>query len=185
MTSIEELQTRITRALDRIAYRVEGFDPLAQSAPVEVPETAAAPEPQAADPAELAQLRDALEDERLTNAQLTERVRVLREKVGNEQAELREQIEAQREGMARLDADLQRLRQANDALRRANDALREANARGVGEPHLINKAMLAELEALRAARAAEAAEVELIHNALIPLLGGAVRAADPQKEVTE
>ncbi len=43
---------------------------------------------------------------------------------------------------------LQRLKRINDQLRQNNQALREANEDGVGDPHLINKAMMTELEAL-------------------------------------
>lgn len=77
------------------------------------------------------------------------------------------------ESMARLDDDLQRLRKANDQLREVNTALREANEAGVGEPHLINKAMLSELEALRAARATDAAEVHAVLSKLEPMLAQA------------
>ena len=107
-------------------------------------------------PAELDRLREALEDERPANAQLDERVRDAARAAGNaDAADLREQVARSAKALAQLDSELQRLRQANDACARYNAALREANAQGVGEPHLINKAMLAELEALRAARSAE------------------------------
>ena len=46
----------------------------------------------------------------------------------------------------------------------------EANEEGVGEPDLINKSMLAEIESLRAARAADLAEANIILGALTPLL---------------
>ena len=49
-------------------------------------------------------------------------------------------------------------------------ALIDANAEGVGEPHLINRAMLAELEGLRAARATDVAESSAILAALVPLI---------------
>ena len=55
-------------------------------------------------------------------------------------------------------------------LRDTNEEMRGALADNVGEPHLINKAMLAELEALRADRAAEQAETHTIIAALAPLL---------------
>ncbi|MCE8523716.1 hypothetical protein KBY23_00425 [Ruegeria pomeroyi] len=75
--------------------------------------------------------------------------------------------------MSRLDGDLQRLRKANDQLRKALSDLRAANEAGVGEPHLINAAMLAELEALRAQRATDAAEVQAVLSKLGPLLTSA------------
>lgn len=206
MTQIDEYQARITRALERIAKGVDMWDPSPTAAPVTLPveETApadvmdsaaeemtvapiaAAPE-EGVDAEEMARLREALEDERLANAQLEERLRGLRAQLesggaGEDSAALQEQLEAQRESLGRLDAELQRMRQANEALRRSNEALREANAKGVGEPHLINKAMLAELEAIRAARAAEAAETKLVMDVLDPLLAQASGATGEARE---
>jgi hypothetical protein len=40
----------------------------------------------------------------------------------------------------------------------------------VSEPHLVNKAMLAELEALRATRSADAAEMDAILEELTPII---------------
>ena len=77
---------------------------------------------------------------------------------------------AQAEALATLDGDMQRVRHANDALRKSNAALREANEAGVGEPDLINKAMLAELESLRAARALDMSEAGAVLARLEPLL---------------
>ena len=79
--------------------------------------------------------------------------------------------------MAELDAEIQRVRKANDGLRELNDALRVANEAGVGEPHLINKSMMAELEALRAARSIDVAETTAIIEALTPLINEAEGAA--------
>jgi hypothetical protein len=81
------------------------------------------------------------------------------------------------ERMAQLDLEVQRVRKANDDLRASNQALRAANEAGVGEPHLINKAMMAELEALRATRAADVSETNAIIDALTPLINDAEGAA--------
>jgi hypothetical protein len=81
------------------------------------------------------------------------------------------------ERMAQLDLEVQRVRKANDDLRASNQALRAANDAGVGEPHLINKAMMAELEALRATRAADVSETNAIIDALTPLINDAEGAA--------
>ncbi|WP_164658880.1 hypothetical protein [Tropicibacter sp. Alg240-R139] len=86
---------------------------------------------------------------------------------------LRAERVSQADVTTQLDKDLQRLRKANDQLREANAALREANEAGVGEPSLINQAMLAELEALRASRATDAAEAKAILSRLEPLLAQA------------
>lgn len=154
MGQIEEFEQRITAALDRIG---QGMGAL--GAVTDKP-----------DDGELDTLKTALEDEKLANAQLEERIKALHEKYDETLAALKKSAEDQADATRVLDADLQRLRAANEQLRASNTALREANEAGVGEPHLINKAMLAELEALRAARATDVAETRAIVNALTPLL---------------
>lgn len=170
MSDIEDLQRRIIAAMDRIGA---GAERLAEAGA-------------GAD----AGLAEALEEEKLANGQLRERLRALGEKHAAELAEaqaqaadtaeldaLKEELAGQKQAMAALDTDLQRLRIANDQLRLSNAALREANEAGVGEPHLINKAMLAELEGLRAARAAESAEAAAILARLGPLVTAAAGQA--------
>jgi|TARA_R100000049_G_C1890019_1_gene43416 chromosome segregation ATPase len=173
MTQIDELQSRIARALDRIAL---GVDHLAPPAPL--PEPAAAPLPEDAPPPpageDLEQLTAALDEERMANAQLEARVKLLHARLADgADAGLREQIAVQRDTMAELDGALQRLRQANDMLRRSHEDMRAALEAGVGEPHLVNQAMLAELESLRAERDAERVEARAVLGALEPLLSGA------------
>lgn len=215
MSQIEELQSRLTAALERIDAGLDGL----AAAPAEAGE----PDPG---------LAVALEEEKLANAQLEERLRVIKSKHQEEidaltsahaealaavttaheeemasaksaheaaaaalKADHAAQVEAlsakvadsaeldrlqaelasQNEALARLDMDVQRLRQSNDQLRDSNEALRKANEEGVGDPHLINKAMLAELESLRAARATDTAEAGAVLARLEPLLA---RAAD-------
>lgn len=169
MSQIEELQSRITAAMARIG---SGVELLSQ---------------QGGGSAEAERaLAEALEEEKLANAQLEERLRGVKVKHDAELQALRAELEkpsatdalqanldAQAEAMTRLDGDLQRLRQANDQLRDSNAALRAANEAGVGEPHLINKAMLAELEGLRAARATDVAEASAVLARLEPLLADA------------
>ncbi len=159
MSEIEELQRRITAAMDQVAF---GLEKLAAT-------------PAGPDPETLSQL----EEERTANAQLQERVRTLRQKSDGEATALREQLEESEARMAQLDIELQRVRRANSQLSDACVALREANAEGVGEPHLINKAMLAELEALRAARAADVAEASVILASLQPLVDAATDTPKP------
>lgn len=150
MSDIDELQRRITAAMDKIADTVGGME--------------------ARSGEDTAALNTALEDEKLANAQLNERVRKLGEQQDAAISEAKATAHAAEARTAALDLELQRLRQANDQLRQSNDALRTANEAGVGEPHLINKAMMAELEGLRAARAADIAEASSIIGALSPLL---------------
>ncbi len=160
MSQIEDLQSRISAAIDRIGAGVEAL--------------AAVPASTEPDPDMVAQL----EDEKLANAQLEERLRTLRARQESELEGLKSELNRQSEAMARLDMDVQRLRAANDQLRDSNAALRAANEKGVGEPHLINKAMLAELEALRATRATDVAEAEAVLSKLEPLLAAAGRAEE-------
>jgi biopolymer transport protein ExbB/TolQ len=162
MSDIDELQRRITAAMDRIASGIGDMG------------TAGANDGAA--------LSTALEDEKLANAQLTERLRGLRARFDTVVDEAKQAGEAAHSRTVALDLELQRLRKANDQLRQSNAALRTANAEGVGDPHLINKAMMAELEALRAARAADVAEVTSIIGALTPLLGP---SETPQEEDTD
>ena len=169
MSDIDELERRITAAMDRIGQGIEALSSVST-------------EQASADPEELQRLQGSLEDERLANAQLEERVRAIKLKQETKVAALEKEVEEQRAGMARLDADLQRLRKANDQLRESNQALRRANESGVGEPHLINKAMLTELEGLRAARAADASEAQAILNGLAPILAAAAGSGDENGE---
>lgn len=159
MSDIEELQGRVMAAMERASRGLEKLAVLKEDGP---------------------DYAQQLEDERLANAQLTERVKALKDRLETEtadvqakldaaQAELARAAEAQAR-MAKLDVELQKVRRANAQLSNACAALRDANAEGVGDPHLINKAMLAELDALRAARAADFAETDAILSALTPLI---------------
>ena len=68
------------------------------------------------------------------------------------------------------------MRRTSAALRDQLAALRVSQAAGVGEPHLINKAMAAELDALRAERLTEVAEIDEILAALDPHIAEAEHA---------
>jgi len=217
MSQIEELQSRITAAMDRISAGVETVSAsggavrdtasdMAYEAALEAAQKAVA----------------ALEEEKLANAQLQERLKSIRtrhqeeldalrgdldrsqeiEALKSEIASLRADLEdssaaevlqgeldqqrsemdTQAGAMGRLDMDVQRVRQSNDQLREANAALREANEAGVGEPHLINKAMLAELEGLRATRATDVAEASAVLARLEPLLANATHLQEGEGE---
>lgn len=156
MSEIEELERRITAAMDRIGQGLEAL----QSGG-------------SADEGELDKLKQQLEDEKLANEQLKERVKTLKARTDAAQDEI-DKIKADHaDGLAKFDKDLQSLRTANEQLRENNKALREANEAGVAEPHLINKAMLAELEGLRAARAADRSETQAILSELSSALDAA------------
>jgi DNA repair exonuclease SbcCD ATPase subunit len=163
MNDIAELERRIAYAMERISKGIEALDRAAPAAGA----PAAAP---VADAAEVAGLKQALEDERLANAQLEERLRTLRQKQDLHTARAEAEMEAMRNALRTLDAELSRLRKANEQLQMSNAELRAANEQGLGEPHLINKSMMAELDSMRAARLVDLAEAKAIRDALQPLL---------------
>ncbi|WP_299376790.1 hypothetical protein [uncultured Tateyamaria sp.] len=150
MSEIDTLQQRLTAAMDRISTGLGAVGSTSN--------------------ADADALQAALEDEKLANAQLQERVRKLSDQQAGAAAAAEAAASQAQARVAELDLELQRLRKSNDQLRESNMALRAANEEGVGEPHLINKAMMAELEALRATRAADVAEASSIIGALTPLL---------------
>ncbi len=161
MSNIEDLQARITAALERLA---RGVDSLGAGSATDV-----------------AALEAQLEEEKTVTAQLEERLRTLKEKHAAELHAVRGQTQDTRAKVDALDLELQRLRKANTALREANAALREANEAGVAEPDLINRSMLVELEALRAARSADAAEASAILSALTPILNAGDAPQDTEE----
>ncbi|WP_353472154.1 hypothetical protein PVT71_12715 [Salipiger sp. H15] len=170
MSQIDELHSRITRALDRISTGVEMLGSV--------------PQGEGTGDGEASALRTALDEERMANAQLEERVRQLHAQLeggddaSGEAEALAARLEAQRGAMAALDGELQRLRQANDMLMRSQAEMRAALEQGLGEPHLVNQAMLAELESLRAARGAEEAEARALIAGLEPVLAAATKTED-------
>ncbi|WP_238366663.1 hypothetical protein [Mesobacterium pallidum] len=167
MSEIEELERRISAAMDRIARGIEAIEPAEPAAP-------------AADPQDLDDLRTALEEERLANAQLESRLNAIHGRHATEKAALQLQATEARGALAALEVEMQRLRRINAQLAENNAALRAANEAGVGEPHLINTGMRTELESLRAARSADRAETQAILDVLTPM----VEAATAENEET-
>lgn len=150
MSDIEELQRRITAAMDRVAVGLDGLGT----------DTGA----------DTTELEQALEDEKTVNAQLSERIRALTQRQDADLAAANAQADIVTGRLTEMDTELQRLRSANNALRQSNEDLRQANEAGVGDAHLINKAMMAELEGLRATRAADVSEMNTIIDTLTPLI---------------
>ncbi|HHC29692.1 MAG TPA: hypothetical protein ENK80_03885 [Rhodobacterales bacterium] len=156
MTQITDLQARITAALDRIGQGLEALE-----------RPAAADAGQAG---EIARLTSELEDERTANAQLEERVRAIREKQDSAVETLASEVDRLRALLEEEEAAVSRLGRVNAELRANSAALREAMAQGLAEPHLVNKAMMAELEALRAAQGADRAELDAVLGEIAPLI---------------
>jgi chromosome segregation ATPase len=149
MGQLEELEQRITAAFSRISAGVVALS--------------AAPAAGADDAA-------TLQEERMANAQLTERLRALHEQGDGTAADLRAQVDSLTQALDAQGLDVQRLTGTVAQLREDLRRLREAAEQGIVDPALINRAMMAELEALRATRAAEANEMNDILSALGPIL---------------
>lgn len=172
MNEITELERRLTAALERIGAAVDGLAAGSVGAPGQAAAPAAAP----AVGEEAARLSAALEAERSANAQLNERVRAIRERQETTVAALERRIEQMTRQLDAQGIEMARMKKANIGLRETVRALRAAQESGVADAHLINKSMLAELEALRAARTAEMAEMAEILDELSPLIRGDANA---------
>lgn len=152
MGQIDELEQRISSALDRIGQGLEG---VAQS-----DETPAS-----------AEVMAELDAERDANAQLEERLKALRERTSANTVQLEQKVERLQAQLTASEAQTAKLRGLNDRLQHAVEHLRRQNESMVGDPHLVNKAMMAELEALRSARAGDVAEMDAILSEMKPLVG--------------
>ena len=162
MGQIADLEQRIAAAFARIAAGVEAL----QAAPA----TMAEPPPTAADTGEVVRLQAALDEERMAHAQLAERLKMLRDQDAKSQTALTAEVSTMTRQLDAQGLDVQRLSGTVAQLREELRRLREAAEQGMADPQLINRAMLAELEALRATRAAETTEMADIIAALTPIL---------------
>lgn len=168
MHDIAELERRITAALERIDRGVAGL--LAPVGPDQAP-TAFLPE------SDFAKLNEDLDEERMLNAQLNERLRVVNEKHSSEKSALTSEISDLNARLSEQDSEIASLREMVLQLNNDLDDLRSIAERGVTEPEFINHSLQTEVEALRAARAADAAELAEIVAALTPLVAEAERNA--------
>jgi hypothetical protein len=163
MQDITELERRIAAALERIG---KGVDRLSSQPRSIAPVSVAAP----SDAALLAQL----EEEKSLTAQLQARLRASKDR--EIKGDLQEKVDRLTQELDVQGLELQRMRRVNATLRDQLEALRAAQAAGVAEPGLINKSMVAELDALRAMRLTEVAEMDEILAALEPHLTEAANA---------
>jgi chromosome segregation ATPase len=160
MSDLAAYESRITAALDRIARRIEAGGAAAKPLP----------KPDAATEATIAQLRDALEKERATNAQLSERLASARQRQDGQVGQLERRVARLTEQLDLQSLEMLRLKKANSRLMEANAALREASVQNFPDHQLINRSISADLEALQAERRAEMAEMEEILSELKPLV---------------
>jgi predicted RNase H-like nuclease (RuvC/YqgF family) len=166
MQEITRLEGRITAALERIGKGVDRLAATPRPATPEAPPPVA-PSPVATPPADAA-LRSQLEEQKTQIAALQDRLRSLKDR--EPKGDLQEKVERLTQQLDVQGLELQRMRRTNSALREQLATLRSASMTGVTEPHLINKSLMAELEALRAIRLSEVAEMDEILAALEPHL---------------
>ena len=131
--------------------------------------------------ADAAALQRELEEARGESARLKERAEGLERKCEERERELEQARAASGEGDARLDADLQSLRAANDRLLEASAKLREAAESSLADPSLIDGALAAELEALRARHAADEAERRAVGAKIAELIAESGAKASKEK----
>lgn len=163
MDDIAELERRILYAMERVRA---GLDRMAEG-----PATIATPFPGANGTAEMAILRADLEAEQAANAQLTERVKAIKDRQETVIGGLEDRVAQLTASLEAQGAELQRQRRLNGDLTAVNQRLSDAARANLADPALLNSAMVTELEALRAARHAEMAEMEEILAELKPLIG--------------
>ena len=155
MTELSEVERRLSSALDRIARRIEAGD-LTKGSGQEA--------------ADVEGLRAALEKERSSNAQLSERVAQVRQRQETTLAQLERRLARLTEQLDLQSLEMLRLKKANTRLMELNAELRAAQTEGFPDATLVNRSISAELEALQAERRAEMAEMEEILAELKPLV---------------
>lgn len=156
MNEIAELEGRISQALDRIGRRLDTI-----SGGITAPGAPGSAEEK---------LQKALQSEQDTNAQLTERVRAIKDKQEKTVNTLEAKVARLMKDLDTASQELQRQKRVVTDLEDTTRALREAVEAGVSDPALVNQAMTAELEALRSARAVEIAELDAIMAELKPIV---------------
>jgi hypothetical protein len=170
MSDLAAYERRITAALDRIARRIEAGATAAKAG-------AQPRKPDAPTEATIAQLRAALEKERATNAQLSERLASARQRQDGQLGQLERRVARLTEQLDLQSLEMLRLKKANARLMEANAALRETCVQNFPDHQLINRSISADLEALQAERRAEMAEMEEILSELRPLVAADGRVA--------
>ncbi len=161
---LEERVTALRRSHDE---RVAGLEAEVATAKAASAEQAAQGEHTSRVEADLEEARKALEErdgelEHL-RAALSARESELKH-ASAEAARLREALDAQT-------AVTQQVKRSNGEMRATMRTLREAQTAGLTDAHLINQAVLTELEALRVAHETDRAEMDEILSAMEPILG--------------
>jgi uncharacterized protein (DUF885 family) len=161
MVQIQDLEQRIAAAFARISAGVEVMAGENSVARVSAGASVSTNVPT---------LQALLDEERVANARLNERLGDLRQQATQSELALQEQVVTLTRHLDAQGLDVQRLSGTVAQLREDLRRLREAAVQGVVDPGLINRAMMAELDALRIARAAETTEMTDILHSLSPIL---------------
>ncbi|MEM1235409.1 MAG: hypothetical protein AAGI10_00470 [Pseudomonadota bacterium] len=170
--TLAQYEARLTAALTRIQAGLGKWPAAAvEAVQFDAKEELQAPEPE--NEGTIARLTAALQEERTANAQLEKRVRQIRNRQQARVAELEGQVSNLTEQLEMAQANVVKMRRNSEDARLALSALQDAARDGTTEPHLINKAMMAELESLRAERAADANEIAEVITAIETARGAA------------
>jgi hypothetical protein len=164
MSDIAELERRLTVALDRIAVGAERLREKAIITAAVLPDNGI----------DMEKMRASLDAERAANAQLSERVNVVKQRQETTLIQLERRLARLTEQLDLQSLEMLRLKKANSKLMDANSTLRESQVAGSAESIVVNRSLSAELDALRAERRAEMAEMEEILAEIKPLLNAEV-----------
>ncbi len=167
MTEISELEYRISQALDRIGA---GIAALEKPAPAPEPPSEDEDEAATAGEGEVVALRELLDAERGANAQLEERLKVLKDRQSNEGEDLKREVETLRTQVEETHTRNRILKKRLEEMRRAFNDLRASVTDGQISGEALNAALAAELAGLSALREADRVELDTLLGALEPLV---------------
>ena len=173
MEDLAAIEMRMAAALERLAVALDRSDRAPKSVPGLGARAEPSPDPEMA--ATIASLRESLDKERATNAQLSERVQQVKQRQETTISQLERRLARLTEQLDLQSLEMLRLKKANAKLIESNGALRQAQIEGFPDATLINRSISAELEALQAERRAEMAEMEEILAELKPLIAAEAR----------
>ncbi len=164
MSDFEELERRLSSALDRIGAIVDRGGAVRE-----------ATGDSGAEAAKVKELEAELAAARAAAAEAEKRAEAAEEALAGSSGASAETDGGGPPGDPGVDGasgeSLRRLLAVNQKLRDNNRELRELNRNHVGDPDLINAAALTELDALKAARQADRDELESLIRELTPLAG--------------
>jgi len=152
MKLVEELLSRIMKAMDRISQHIDspGIVPV----PTEAQEISA--------------LLTALDNAKRANAQLSDHLTILTERFQKRSTNPVQGVDS--EQVKEIESEMKKLKKTSENLRKLNNDLRKANLAGMSEVGLVDASIRAELASLKAERSADVAEINTIISQMFPLL---------------